>query len=324
MLLSFLLSFGTVSSAFAMSWGSVNCNPGQIVYTVTLPDIKKISSMTVINGQLYVVPYVAESSPRIEMATGIIYNISEDGILELSPNQFLIDTGHVNSIDYNADNDCLLVGNGGKSTSIEPNCIYIFKNASTYRNYVMANKNLMTIDVSKNDWGKQLNCMWINADLICCITNYEQNKMDAYAVHNPNQIGGNSRGFIRIVQLGRGHANLGSGKMISNASENEFNGTYRELKVFERPYDNSRANNDCMWYNNKIWERWTSISTFGFDIYITELFDKDSTVDISEITIPYIAPDGKPLSAEGEGICYYNGYIFIAAKNIVAVVRAWT
>lgn len=307
--------------AYAGGIGSIINKPGEIVQTVEVPDIHKISSMTVINGRLHVVPYISENAPSVTTATGIIFDILEDGQLKLSKDHFIIDTGHVNTIDYDVDNDCLLIGNGGGSSSTQPNRIYVFNKASSYRNYVMANKNMITIDVSKDDWGKQLNCIWINTDLICCITNYEKNNMEAYAVGNPNMINGNTRSFIRIVQLGKGIMDLGNGELL-NVGENEYNGTYRVLKTYERPYGKGKANNDCMWYENQIWERWNEISTYGFNIFITELSDQDDSAPISEITIPFITKEGEPLSAEGEGICYYNGYIYVSAANIIAVVQA--
>lgn len=280
------------------------------------------SSLTRIGNQVYLFGYYAGNESGTD-TTGVIYDLAEDGTLNRNTKTFTCNAGHANTVDYCEDNDCLIIGNGGTSQSTEANKIFIFKNAKTKTAFSVTSGDCLTIDVSADDWGKQLNCVWGESNngknnIVYCLTNYEQGNMDAYAMSNPNQFTGNSKRFIRRVLLGQGSNDLGHGT-LKTVDDGEFNGTYAVLDVFERDFVYAEGNNDTCFYNGCIYEM--PLGSFDGIGYIKHSFDDfGKTIKTKKCIIPLYRNSGASINSENEGIAIHDGFLLTYCDgNIMSI-----
>lgn len=156
--------------------------------------------------------------------------------------------GHANTVDYCEANDTLVLGNGGDSGNTEPDQIYIIEDFSDKLAAVNPNGNMNLYDVAKIidlddlglDWGKQVNVCWAGGN------NGAYDQVIEFSNDGTTQT-------FRLVQLGKGSNDLGTGNILT-VGNNEFNGTFKVLSTWTRPYDTTIANNDTQLYGDYLFE----------------------------------------------------------------------
>ena len=148
------------------------------------------------------------------------------------PKFFWHNWGHVNSINYNPDTDCLIMGNGGASYTLA-NKIYIIPNASAIKNMgngaIVSLENYgVTFDVSNQEaFGVKLNVFWSNTTGI--VYKYAGNQMLpnlAYAYSDD----GNK---FHILVFGFDTFQYPLGTYVEPSGNNRWNGTYNILKTYQ-------------------------------------------------------------------------------------------
>lgn len=266
-----------------------------------------VSAITVIKNWIYLFSYNTDDT-HTETITGYKYKLDSFGRITGEFDTFTFNVGHANTVDYCEATDCLIVGNGGNSSNTQPNQIYIFPNASTLSSFDVTSENCITIDVSQEGWGKQLNVIWgddsfSNHNVIYCLTNYQQGNMEAYDQNNVDEFEGESKRFIRKVLLGMTNANA-------------FDGTYEVLETYEYAFDESENNNDTCFYNGKIYESIIKRAD-GFPYIETSFENFGKDIERKKKLVPLYRSSGAVIETEFEGMCIYNGIMYIANGNNV-------
>ena len=234
--------------------------------------------------------------------------------------KFTSNMGHQNTVDYCEEIDCLLSASGGSSSNVMPSEIFLFPDASTREDFDVTDEDVIRINVSSLDWGKQLNCVWGETNknqhnIIYCLTNYQQGNMEYYAQSHPNQFTGDSKRFIRRVLLGKGSNELENGTIISGVGDDEFNGTFKVMNLWEWDFLTNEAINDACFYDGRIYEN-INKSDSGQCYIIHEINDFSATLKNTKIEIPVFNANGTPLAQEGEGITIKYGRLFIGSQYI--------
>lgn len=148
------------------------------------------------------------------------------------PKFFWHNWGHVNSINYNPDNDCLIMGNGGASYTLG-NKIYIIPNASKIKD--MGNGAVvsladygMEIDVSdQSEFGVKLNVFWTNTTGL--VYKYAGDKMCSNMAYAYSDDGNK----FHILVFGFDTYQYPLGTYVAPTEGNRFNGTYNILKTYQ-------------------------------------------------------------------------------------------
>ena len=149
-----------------------------------------------------------------------------------TPKFFWHNWGHVNSINYNPDNDCLIMGNGGSDYTLT-NKIYIIPNASAIKN--MANGAVVSLadygivyDVSgQADFGVKLNVFWSNTTgHVYKYAGTEMASNMAYAYSDD----GNK---FHIIVFGFDTYQYPMGTYVAPTGNHRWNGTYNILKTYQ-------------------------------------------------------------------------------------------
>lgn len=308
--------------------------------------VNSVTSMTVIDGKLYVAPYAdgTYDDHQTMRTGGAVYDILPDGSLSLTDTTFQHNMGHANTIDYCEGNGYLVGSSGGNSANIQPMEIYLFPNAADLTSFDVSDADTVRIDVSQEGWGKQLNCCWawdnhFNYDLIWCLTNYQYGNMSSYDTSNANPFSGtsaaDSRRYIRLVQLGKGSVDMGSGTIDSGAADDEFNGTYKVLRTYELPFNMytfkegatsaqlgsvDDANNDTCFYGGKLYE--TPVRSGRASMIVHEFEDYGETCTTKRIaTDDHLETDGRLAAFEGEGMAIYRGIMYQAYNGKIQARR---
>lgn len=159
------------------------------------------------------------------------YDPVNNELLE-NPKFFWHNWGHVNSVNYNPDNDCLIMGNGGADYNLA-NKIYIIPNASAIKN--MANGAVVSLadygvvyDVSGNtEFGVKLNVFWTNtAGHVYKYAGTEMAANMAYAYSDD----GNK---FHILVFGFDTYQYPMGTYVEPTGNHRWNGTYNILKTYQ-------------------------------------------------------------------------------------------
>lgn len=153
--------------------------------------------------------------------------------------------GHCNTVDYCAENGCLIMGNGSGAYDLPgkifiiPDFENILENAQANAELTLDNTNALIIDCTAYNLGTKFNVLWgekngtINniAYLITATFGKSTSAPDAGDI-----------GIIRRILLGMGSNQLTYGQYISGQSSDEFNGTFNILDTFTQE---GTAYKDC-------------------------------------------------------------------------------
>jgi hypothetical protein len=190
-----------------------------------------VSDLCVVGDEVWF--FGASSDDNLTYGTcwRIKYDPVNNEMLE-DPKFFWHNWGHVNTINYNPDNDCLIMGNGSADYNLG-NKIFIIPNASAIKN--MENGAVVSledygfvIDVSNQEaFGKKLNVFWSNTTGL--VYKYAGDKMLpnlAYAYSDD----GNK---FHIIVLGFGSYQYPMGTYKEPTDSCRWNGTYNILKTYQ-------------------------------------------------------------------------------------------
>ena len=210
--------------------------------------------------------------------------------------------GHCNTVDYNAGNDCLILGNGGGNDAMDYNEFYVIPNVAQFRNYT-ENQQAPLADVAItyrlsawNDekYGKQINAVWGDS-------NYNRNDL-AYIISNNGKLM-----FVRLIQLGKGINEFEYGTLIQGASADEFNGTWREINYWCMPYSDSVVIQGGCYYNGDLFfgvghdGQWAQKLKLGFN----------HNIIVERRHTRHYTADGSAEPCWTAGLTIKDGYIFM-------------
>lgn len=201
-----------------------------------------ISSFTFVGNELWV--FVPSYDDHTNTKPVYIFNYNPSTYSLTLSATLSHNLGHCNTVDYCAENDTLILGNGGGNDNPENDQIYIIENASALKTQgsivLSQDAKIIDIDTIGLDWGKQLNVCWAYA-------NNGAHDL-AYAISNDG-----TNQDIRLIQLGKGSNQLTYGTLLSVGSD-EFNGTFSILGRWRRPYSDTICNQDTQFYCGALYE----------------------------------------------------------------------
>ena len=209
--------------------------------------------------------------------------------------------GHVNSIEYNKFNDCLICGNGSGNYALA-NKIYIVPHASQIPSgtNIDTTQNCIVIDCSAYSLGTKLNVVWGDANVggnnIC------------YFITNDN-------GIVRRVQLGKGTTEFEYGTIIPNTPADEFNGTF---KILSEHRQSDYGYETCVQgsvYSKGILYAGIGHSTGSDRIWAMSLC-LDGTIRRVQYDDVLTSGSGTPYGSIG-GLTIHDGYLYIAQSNLL-------
>lgn len=154
--------------------------------------------------------------------------------------------GHCNSVDYNADNGCLILGNGSGSYNL-PGKIFIIPDFDTIlenaQNAVttltLQSTNAIVIDCTDYNLGSKFNVIWGEKNGTVSNIAY---LITANFGKTTSSIDAGDVGVIRRLLLGMGSNQFSYGQFISGQSADAFNGTFEILDTYTQ---DGTAYNDC-------------------------------------------------------------------------------
>ena len=211
--------------------------------------------------------------------------------------------GHCNSVDYNADNGCLILGNGSGSYNL-PGKIFIIpdfdtllenaQNAET--TFTLQNTNAIVIDCTDYNLGSKFNVIW--GEKNGAISNIAY-LITANFGKTTSSIDAGDVGVIRRLLLGMGSNQFTYGQFISGKSSDEFNGTFEILDTYTQ---DGTAYNDCCqgtcYYKGEI------VCAIGHNVPILWRMNlADGTIRRKVYAQNIYAGDGSVASSGATGIC---------------------
>lgn len=228
--------------------------------------------------------------------------------------------GHCNSVDYSPVNDCLIMGNGSGSYTLDGKIYIIPDFSDIVENDIvhttsdspltLSNTNAIVIDCSSYDLGTKFNVIWGE------LNNKRQDI--AYLVtakygSSTSAADGGDNGTIRRILLGTGTNQLDYGS-YSQAEDGEFNGTFNILDTYTQDGTAyAQCNQGCCYYNGKIysaighdglwmWEMW--LDSYGNKIWYDEYKQKEYNAD------------GSVLVHNSTSVCKSDKYIFFGQASV--------
>ena len=208
--------------------------------------------------------------------------------------------GHLNTLSYNADNDCLITTNSSKSYSLPPK-IWIFPNWKTQS---ASNKlDFNTLDKIELDFS------WVYTENgeskanPCWGENIANKNNIIYVLTNDNKI-------IRKVVLGKGSNNFGLGTFIEGKSATEYNGTYKIVDTW-RQFDGLGVNADVVFHKGKLYTA-GRFSNQHSGCYVYQLQTggniKKSILQIHNYTDAGVlqANDGQGVEIDGDNLYFFT------------------
>ena len=213
--------------------------------------------------------------------------------------------GHMNNVSYNEQTDCLIFGNGSGDYSLACE-FYVYPNF-----FAEYSTGKMSYDIS--DAVKyQLSDAGIIGEANCnALWGFDNGGAHdlVYVITNDNQ-------KIRLVQLGKGSNNLGTG-IIRTAGANEFNGTYKIQKLYTQetlplgPNEETQSAKYCVQdaaYRNGV--IYAGIGHRHFEYWEMTLND-DGTINRHVVTEPMFLGDGTAATYGVAAIEVIDNYIII-------------
>ena len=249
-----------------------------------------ISSESLVGDELWIFPVSNDEGTNYIKATRYKLDFENNTATEVG--SFNHNWGHVNSSAYNPWRDAIICGNGSGSYTLMGQ-IFIFENASSFKDRVEVNRSeAITIDIQ--EWGYKANVIWGDSNMgrgdICyVITNDAQN--------------------IRKLQLGMGSNDLGSGTMLSDKTDYQFNGTYQVLGAWNLP------KMDVVQGSN--YENGALYIGLGHDTawYTKNYLNDDGSVYYTTYKERFYNADGTQLKCNMQGITVTDKYVIIGLQG---------
>lgn len=210
--------------------------------------------------------------------------------------------GHCNTVDYCAENDTLILGNGGGSGNTEPDQIYIIENVSTLKNssqWALSQvAKVIDLDAVGLDWGKQINVCWGNGN--------RGDYNTAYVLSNDG-----TNKFVHEIVLGKGANALTYGTAVP-ASDDQFNATMAVVNSYTGNYavTGSPVNQGSQFYKGELWE---AVGHTGVWIHQSKLLTNGTIIWESHQEKTRDA-SGAVVASYAEGCCIKDGYLITTAN----------
>lgn len=218
--------------------------------------------------------------------------------------------GHLNTIDYNENNDCLLISNGSKSYSNLPKG-WIIKNLNGY--FTNGSIDFNSVDKIELDFTHLLG---ETKAQLCWGDNLQGRNNIIYLVTNDNK-------KIRKYRLGIGNIALDGGNFIEGTTGNDYNGTYTLIDEWSTNV-NIGVNGDTLYYKGALYTAGRfEDKTLG--LYKLKL-NSDSTISHSIIKIPvdvlttndFGAYHNTYWSCDGQGVARKGNDLYVASDYYIA------
>ena len=197
----------------------------------TLGGAISVSDICMVGDELWFFSASADDHLTYGTCWRLKYDPVNNEMLE-APKFFWHNWGHVNSINYNPDNDCLIMGNGGASYTLG-NKIIIIPNASAIKDMgngavVPLESHGVVYDVSDNaDFGVKLNVFWTNTS--GHVYKYAGTEMAANMAYAYTDDGNK----FHILVFGFDTYQYPLGTYAQPNGNHRWNGTYNILKTYQ-------------------------------------------------------------------------------------------
>ena len=218
--------------------------------------------------------------------------------------------GHVNSVDYNPNNDCLIIGNNTGSGQEIPPAIYIIYNATSLINQSQINFNTISKSIINLYEGETFlgNYGNLSRPNVC----WGENDRIAYLIINDN-------GVCYKLQLGKGINNLNTTKTdytwgeFLNVDDDKYNGTCKIMKTYYNS-TNLGVNQGISLYKGKIY-----VSCSHNDVLTAIYSLKSNGVMQLEDTITnnLFNENGEKIEVEPEDIVISDGKLYQTFRGSV-------
>lgn len=216
--------------------------------------------------------------------------------------------GHANTIDYCAETDSLIFGNGSGQYNTDGE-IYIVQGVKHLRN--SAENTLIDINgttegtlITKievfREFGDKVNVCWGE---------------DNNGLHNICYVLSNDNVNVRKLLLGMGSNQFDNGQFISGRNENEFNGTYKILSEYSLQRERIEVNQGTCYYNGYLY------CAMGHDglLMVRYKLNSDGTISYETKHEKFYDATGQEISCASEGVAIKNGMIY---HGIMGDIRA--
>ena len=249
-----------------------------------------ISSESLVGDELWVFPVSNDEGTNFIKATRYKVDFENNSATEVG--SFTHNWGHVNSSAYNPWRDALICGNGSGSYDLMGQ-IFIFENASSFKDRTQVNRS-EAVTINVQEWGYKANVIWGESNMgrgdICyVITNDAQN--------------------VRKLQLGMGANNLGSGVMLGDRNDSQFNGTYQVLGEWTLPridvVQGSNYENGALYIGLGHDTAWYTKNHLHDDGFVTYETYKEK----------FYNADGSQLKCNMQGITVTDKYIILGLQG---------
>lgn len=227
--------------------------------------------------------------------------------------------GHCNTVDYSPINDCLIMGNGSGSYTLEGK-IFIFPNFSSIITsdahqtaddpLTLENTNAIVIDCTGYGLGTKFNVMWgeVNGANKHNIAYLATARLGA-STSAPD---GGDNGTIRKLLLGLGSTALTYGTLIEGTADGEFNGTFNILDTFtQEGTAYAQCNQGSCFYRGEIY------SAVGHDgLWMWKMRLDNGKISYDEWKQYAYDDTGSILNTNVTSCSIHNGYLYIGALNM--------
>lgn len=222
--------------------------------------------------------------------------------------------GHCNTVDYSPVNDCLIMGNGSGDYTLEGK-IFIIPNFSELieqsagTTFTLDSIGAIIIDCTGLGLGTKFNVMWGEINGTKHNIAYLVTARLGATTSSPD---GGDNGTIRRLLLGVGSTALEYGTVNSEATETEFNGTFKILDTYTQEgtmYD--QCNQGSCFYRGEIY------SAVGHDgIWLWKMKLGNGKITYDEWKQYTYNDDGSIASTNSTSCCIRDGYLYFGAANV--------
>lgn len=260
---------------------------------------------------------VTPSSDDLSIPGRLIINEYKDGAFSKKTKEYSLNHrwGHCNTIDYNKDNDCLILGNGSGDYTLPGKIIIIPEFRSIVKSQPMVSttlsfedSNALVIDCQEYGFGGKFNVLWN-------LGNADSNH--AYLITsniNGNSYLGGDMEVVRELEFCK-NSDLGNyGKKCENKTP--YNGTFRIVSTYsQRTAGYTNCNQGSCYYNGELC---VVVGHEGFWFWRMRLFSNIKKEKMGMILKKEYKTDRYSAShntGNASGIAAKDGYLFVGCVN---------
>lgn len=226
------------------------------------------NDITFVNGELWGGQIINEETGQTTIHR---YRLSDLGFTEIG--SISTDFGHLNCMDYNPQNDCLIFGNGGNDFETQGNWFAVVKNPTSLGSSATLASNAIVYNV---DVGFKVQAVWGDPNL-------GENNI-VYLISN------STRKITKILLL--------------KDANGDFTGVYRVIETIEK--EDTYGINGGKYYNNYIYLG-SDIGEYKYEYNMINT----SNYELTTVTKSFYKPDGTRITGVVQGIHIDKDYIWI-------------